>query len=134
MVTARARAVLDPTLLAPAPVGRGLGGMNPRLAAAVGELLAAAHGAVTLTSGVRSPQHQAALWASAVAKYGSAEAAVDWVARPGHSMHERGLAVDLGGDLERAVTLIERLGLPLYRPLSNEPWHFELLGSRKERA
>jgi hypothetical protein len=45
-------------------------------------------------------------------------------------MHERGLAVDLGGDLIRAVQLIEELDLPLYRPLANEPWHFELIGSR----
>ena len=55
---------------------------------------------------------------------------LDWVAPPGHSMHERGLAVDLGGDLARAVQLIDELDLPLHRPLANEPWHFELIGSR----
>jgi hypothetical protein len=45
-------------------------------------------------------------------------------------MHNLGLAVDLGGDIDLALELIERLDLPLYRPLTNEPWHFELTGSR----
>jgi hypothetical protein len=45
-------------------------------------------------------------------------------------MHERGLAVDLGGDVEEAAELVRKLGLPLHRPLANEPWHFELAGSR----
>jgi hypothetical protein len=63
-------------------------------------------------------------------RYGDAEAADDWVARPGTSMHERGLAVDLGGDLVLAESLIIELGLPIHSPLPNEPWHFELLGGR----
>ncbi|MEA2485709.1 MAG: D-alanyl-D-alanine carboxypeptidase, partial [Actinomycetota bacterium] len=58
------------------------------------------------------------------------EAADDWVAPPGGSMHERGLAVDLGGDLQLAVRIVAQLHLPLWRPLMNEPWHFELIGSR----
>lgn len=131
VTTARARAVLDPALLAPAPVGADAGRLDPRLAAAVRELLMSAHGAVTLTSGYRSFRHQAELWSSAVARYGSQEKADDWVARPGHSMHERGLAADLGGDLDLAARLVERLGLPLYRPLVNESWHFELIGSSR---
>jgi hypothetical protein len=45
-------------------------------------------------------------------------------------MHQRGLAVDLGGDVDLAVRLIRRLDLPMWRPLPNEPWHFELAGSR----
>jgi hypothetical protein len=40
------------------------------------------------------------------------------------------MAVDLGGDLSLAVRLITRMHLPLWRPLPNEPWHFELNGSR----
>jgi hypothetical protein len=46
-------------------------------------------------------------------------------------MHERGLAVDLGGDLALAADLIDELALPLWRPLANEPWHFELRGARE---
>jgi LAS superfamily LD-carboxypeptidase LdcB len=61
-----------------------------------------------------------------VARYGDPEVADDWVARPGTSAHERGLAVDLGGDIALAVRLVERLDLPLSRPMAHEPWHFEL--------
>lgn len=127
-VSARARAAYDPTRLGPVtPGGQGL---DPTLESAVTSLLAASNGEVTLVSGFRSSERQAALWAEALATYGSAERADDWVAPPGSSMHERGLAVDLGGDLDLAVDLIARLGLPLHRPLVNEPWHFELAGTR----
>lgn len=128
-VEAEARAVLDPALLAPASVGS-TEGLDPDLAAAVDRLVEASFGRVRVVSGLRSTERQAQLWAEALGKYGSAEAADDWVARPGASMHEKGLAVDLGGDLDEAVRLIDELGLPLYRPLANEPWHFELSGSR----
>jgi LAS superfamily LD-carboxypeptidase LdcB len=94
---------------------------------AVRRLLAAGAGSVWLTSGFRARAEQERLWTAAVERYGSEEAADDWVAPPGRSMHERGLAVDLGGDLERAQRLVAELGLPLHRPLSNEPWHFELV-------
>lgn len=128
-IEATAAAELDPSALKPdwsAPVD----GLHPRLRQAVDTLVRAADGAVRLVSGFRTSDHQAQLWSEALARYGSVEAADDWVAPPGASMHERGLAVDLGGDLDRAVQLIAELDLPLYRPLSNEPWHFELLGSR----
>ena len=128
-VSARARAVIDPEALAPAALGSS-DGLDPRLAAAVARLIAASEGRIALSSGARSSAEQARLWQEALAKYGSAEAADDWVAPPGHSMHERGLAVDLSGDLSLAVDLIERLGLPLWRPMQHEPWHFELVGSR----
>ena len=125
-VTADARAVLDPTLVRPAAVA-GPDRLHPELASALARLVDASQGRVYLVSGYRSTEHQSALWQDALARYGSPEAADDWVARPGTSMHERGLAVDLGGDLELAASLVERLGLPLSRPLANEPWHFELI-------
>jgi hypothetical protein len=128
-VLAEARAVFDPTKLMPA-VSADAGGLNPRLAAVVARLIDAAHGGIRLVSGYRTYQEQEKLWEAALAKYGSAQTAREWVAPPGTSMHERGLAVDLGGDLNLALTLIARLRLPLWRPLSNEPWHFELVGSR----
>ena len=120
---ARARAVFDPSRVV--PMGRA-GAMHPALASAVGRLMAASGGRVTVVSGHRSAVEQAALWQEALARYGSAEAADDWVARPGTSMHELGLAVDLGGDVELAARIAADLGLPLSRPLANEPWHFEL--------
>ena len=129
--TAEARAVLDPAALAPAPLGSGAGKLHPRLEQAVDRLIAASGGSVWLNSGYRSPEQQAVLWQEAVARYGDPERADDWVARPGHSMHERGLAVDLGGDLDEAVRLVERLHLPMHRPLPHEPWHFELAAGRR---
>lgn len=127
---AKARASLDAALLAPRSLGASSSGLHPSMSAAVGTLLAEARGAVVLNSGWRSPQRQTELWQEALRRYGSAEAADDWVAPPGRSMHERGLAVDLGGDLDLARRLVASLGLPLHTPLAHEPWHFELLGSR----
>lgn len=129
-VLGRARAVLDPELLGPAYLANDASGLHPGLRKAVDRMLAAAGGRVQLVSGYRSHARQQQLWNDALARYGSSEAADDWVAPPGHSMHEKGLAVDLGGDLDLAVDLVERLDLPLWRPMDHEPWHFELAGSR----
>ena len=129
-VAADARAVMDPELLGPAILGGEADGLVPAMKAAVARLVAASRGAVHVVSGYRSHAHQQQLWQEALARYGSAEAADDWVAPPGHSMHEKGLAVDLGGNLDLAVRLVEQLHLPLWRPMDHEPWHFELTGSR----
>jgi Flp pilus assembly protein TadG len=129
-IAASARAVVDPSAFAPAATGLGTDGLNPELSGAVDALIKASGGRVYLVSGLRSTGRQAELWAEALERYGSPEVADDWVAPPGHSMHERGLAVDLGGDLSLALALINQLDLPLWRPMSWEPWHFELAGSR----
>jgi D-alanyl-D-alanine carboxypeptidase len=123
---ASARAVLDAEAVAPASLAVDAEGLHPALADAVRALVRESAGAVWLVSGWRSSEEQRALWNEALARYGTAEAADDWVARPGTSAHEGGVAVDLGGDLARAVSLVDELGLPLYRPLNHEPWHFEL--------
>jgi LAS superfamily LD-carboxypeptidase LdcB len=127
---ARARAVIDPEALAPARAWAGASRLHPALGRAVEALIKASAGRVLLVSGYRSTERQSDLWADALAKYGDPEVADNWVAPPGRSMHERGLAVDLGGDLDLAVSLVDELQLPLWRPLANEPWHFELVGSR----
>lgn len=129
-VTARARAVIEPELLRPAADAFTATGLDPRMRAAVEHLVARSGGRVYVVSGYRSVAEQQVLWTRALQQYGSAEAADDWVAPPGHSMHQKGLAVDLGGDLALAAALVEELGLPLWRPLSHEPGHFELSGSR----
>src|SRR5579862_5370711 len=49
-------------------------------------------------SGFRTIAYQESLFQKAVAKYGSEEATVRWVARPGHSEHHTGLAIDLGDE------------------------------------
>lgn len=123
--TARARAAFDPERVLPAalPAGR----LHPLLAAAIDRLVVLSDNRVFVVSGLRSSAEQSALWADAVREHGGPEAADDWVARPGTSKHELGLAVDLGGDLALARELIARFGLPLGSPLQNEPWHFELI-------
>jgi hypothetical protein len=126
---ASARAVIDTEMLSPTTPAA-VDGLHPELEAALDRLVQESRGRVWLVSGLRSSEHQALLWEQAVDRYGSAELADDWVAPPGSSMHERGLAVDLGGDLGLATALIEKLDLPLWRPMEHEPWHFELVGSR----
>jgi len=105
-------------------------GLHPALEEAVRRLIAASGGRVYLVSGFRDHQRQYELWIQALQRYGDPEVADNWVAPPGSSYHERGLAVDLGGDLNLAARLVQELGLPLWRPMSWEPWHFELSGSR----
>ena len=129
-ISASARAVIDPSMLAPALLGSGSGHLHPLLASAVNELIDLSGGSIGVNSGYRSPAEQSRLWAEALDRYGSAEAADDWVAPPGHSMHERGLAVDLGGDMGLVLRLVEQHDLPLWRPMGHEPWHWELVGSR----
>lgn len=130
--TARARAIIEVDKLVPAsiaPTGSATAkNLDPRLHRAVDQLISASLGRVHLVSGYRSLERQTQLWNEALAKYGAPEIADDWVARPGTSNHERGIAVDLGGDIELAVDLVARLDLPLWRPMSWEPWHFELVG------
>lgn len=129
--SAQARAEIDPSLFMPVDLSGGVAGLQPPMRSAVTRLLSAAGAALRVVSGYRDSEQQSRLWAEALATYGDAERADDWVARPGGSMHERGLAVDLGGDLALAVRTVDVLGLPLVQPLANEPWHFELAGARR---
>jgi hypothetical protein len=127
---AEAEAMVDPSRLGPALGGSGRGKLAAGMESAVARLLDASHGRVQIGSGFRERSEQERLWQAALDKYGDPEIADNWVARPGTSMHEAGLAVDLSGDLAEARRLISELRLPLYQPMSWEPWHFELLGSR----
>jgi len=102
-------------------------------------------------SGFRSREYQETLFRKAVVKYGSEEAAARWVARPGRSEHQTGLAVDLGDGgnpacdveppfeetpafhwLEQNAT---RFGFELSYPRNNpqgvhyEPWHWRFVGA-----
>lgn len=129
-IQATARAEIDAELFGALALPGSVRDLDPQLASAVEKIIAAADGAVTLNSGFRTRAEQEAEWAAALVKYGDPEIADDWVARPGDSLHETGLAVDLGGDIGLAARLVAELGLPLWRPMSWEPWHFELLGSR----
>src|SRR5256714_14103957 len=90
-------------------------------------MIAASDGKLTVASGDRDTATQQRLWDEAVAKYGPDEAR-NWVAPPGHSNHEKGIAADLQGDLEWAHQHAGEFGL--YFPMSWEDWHAEPLGSR----
>jgi hypothetical protein len=92
-------------------------------------LLAASGGKLRVGSGTRSNAHQTELWQAALKKYGSAKAARKWVAPPGTSMHEFGLAADLKGDLGWAHKNADKHGL--YFPMSWEPWHIQGQGLGK---
>lgn len=105
-------------------------GLNADFARRLNALIAASGGKVYITSGYRSEQRQAELFAAAVRKYGSEKAARRYVAPPGKSRHNSGMAVDLGGDLAFVRANAARFGI--HQPMSWEPWHWEPLGSRAD--
>jgi LAS superfamily LD-carboxypeptidase LdcB len=102
-------------------------------------------------SGFRSRDYQETLFRKAVVKYGSEDAAVRWVARPGHSEHQTGLAIDLGDGGNPACDVeppfeqtpafhwlkknAARFGFELSYPRNNprgvhyEPWHWRFIGT-----
>ena len=96
------------------------------------KLIAATGGKVSVTSGKRSAQRQKELWAQALEKYGDPEIADNWVARPGGSRHESGLAADLKFADDATKALVHQLAAEygLYFPMEHEPWHIELKGTR----
>lgn len=102
--------------------------VNGDLAASLRGLMSEAGGRISIVSGYRSPERQQQLWAQALRKYGSAEAARKWVAPPGASNHNKGAAFDLGGDLQLAHMLAPKYGLSF--PMGHEPWHIEMAGQR----
>jgi len=120
-------------------------GLNPDYASSIARLLqdadqALGPGALRITSAYRSPELQARLFAEAVAKYGSEQAARKWVAPPGRSRHGKGNAIDFAnakGALLRnrnspearwLAANVGKYGLTL--PMSWEPWHVEPVGER----
>ncbi|WPF83131.1 M15 family metallopeptidase [Sanguibacter sp. 4.1] len=103
-------------------------GLDPelerRFALAV-EAAAADGVTLTLTSGWRSAEDQAALVESAVERYGSLEEARRWVLPPGRSAHVAGRAIDVG-PTDGALWLEQHgADLGLCRVYANELWHFE---------
>jgi hypothetical protein len=95
-------------------------------------LIQASEGRIWLVSGYRSVERQTQLWNAAVKKYGSAAAARKWVAPPGKSNHNHGVAADLAGDLALAKRLAPQFGL--HFPMDWEPWHIEPLSHDHEDA
>ena len=96
-------------------------------------------------SAYRSKEHQSRLWNNGVATHGRAWAE-QWLARPGHSEHQLGLAIDFSisasfGRTAAGIWLREnswRYGFILRYTEENravtginaEPWHFRYVGRR----
>jgi hypothetical protein len=111
-------------------------GMDPAFAAALAKMFQSAPPEIAsqlqVSSGFRSPERQATLFADAVKKYGSEDAARKWVAPPGKSQHNHGHAADLKflGDSARKWAHANATQYGLSFPLSNEDWHVEMAGAR----
>jgi D-alanyl-D-alanine carboxypeptidase len=133
---ARPPAVLD--VVAPPPdVPSGTGDtsrLTPALKRSVRRATAAAAAdgvELRVTSGWRSRQHQADLFAAAVRKYGSTARARRWVLPPDESAHVRGQAVDIGPEAGAAWLRRNGARFGLCQRYANEPWHFERLAGKK---
>ena len=85
-----------------------------------------------LTSGFRSKEVQARLFADEIKKRGSEEEASKWVLPPDISHHPQGTAIDVNYNFDRPSTKwleINGYKFGLCRAYANEWWHFEALTS-----
>lgn len=116
-----------------------LEGMSSSLKQGLASLLQSAppevKSGLEIFSGYRSKERQAELYAAAVKKYGSPEAASKWVAPPGHSMHNTGNAADLKFASPDVRDWLHQNApkFGLHFPLSNEPWHIEPISARNSK-
>jgi uncharacterized protein YaiE (UPF0345 family) len=117
-------------MISPFDVGNPVVGfLQPALLAAIGDAAraAAADGVdVKLTSGWRSKGFQKRLFDDAVATYGSADVASQFVASPEESMHVVGRAVDVGPTNADDWMIRNGARFGLCQIYANEIWHFEL--------
>lgn len=118
-----------------------LTGLNGPFAAALSAMVAEAQQmfgteAVRVTSAFRSVEQQAKLWAQALEKYGSAAEARKWVAPPGSSNHNFGLAADLKFGSPAVQQWFHqqagRFGMGF--PMGWEPWHIEPANAKGMRG
>lgn len=119
-----------------------INGLDPEFQSNLSRLIADANerfgGTMSIYSGYRSPERQAELWAEALERYGSEAEARKWVAPPGNSQHNRGMAADMawnGQTIHYGSPISDWLSANLgnyglTRPLSNEGWHIEPIGAR----
>jgi hypothetical protein len=102
-------------------------GMYAPFQSAIDQMISDAPGKISVASGYRTPERQAELWEAAAAKYPDPEVRDNWVARPGDSSHNYGLAADLSYADEEALKWAQenaaRYGLNFR--MDNEDWHIE---------
>ncbi|NBU97899.1 MAG: hypothetical protein EBS19_06775, partial [Spirochaetia bacterium] len=99
---------------------------------------------LNIGSGYRSYEKQKKLWEQALKKYGSPAKARKWVAPPGGSFHNKGLAVDLSANgrflgksanskaTEWAHANAKKYGL--HFRMGHEPWHIEPIEKSKSSS
>ncbi|WP_061935981.1 D-alanyl-D-alanine carboxypeptidase family protein [Aureimonas sp. AU22] len=113
-----------------------ISGLNAQFATALTNMLeaapAAVQSAITINSGFRSVARQAELFDAALQKYGSVAAARRWVAPPGNSQHNKGMAADFGyGNTAARNWVHQNAGaFGLKFPMAHENWHIELINGR----
>jgi hypothetical protein len=102
---------------------------RPEFGGALQQFLAASPG-ITVNSGYRDIKRQTQLWNAALQKYGSPEKARHWVAPPGKSRHNMGMAADLAfpNDAARQWAHANAAKYNLNFRMGHEPWHIELVG------
>ncbi len=90
---------------------------------------------IDIYSGYRTFEHQKRLFDEAVKKYGSPEKARHWVAPPGKSKHNFGLAADLKYGTDKAKEWAhknaEKYGL--HFRMGHEPWQIELMETKSDK-
>lgn len=114
--TATMSPVAGPTVPNDSNALPGQAGMDLRLADRSQDFIQDNPG-TAMTSGVRTPQQQAALYADRGNNPNP-------VAPPGTSLHERGMAVDIGGMTPEQRAMLPQYGLA--QPVANDPVHVEL--------
>jgi hypothetical protein len=108
----------------------GFGDLDPRFAQSLQGLIAAqGGGGISPFSGFRSIERQRQLWEAS-------DKSGHMVARPGHSQHNFGRAVDLrfADDAARSFAHANAAKYGLNFPMSYEPWHIEPIGARSSGA
>lgn len=106
-------------------------GLNDEFSRRMQQFVAASRGRLSIVSAYRSVETQAELWEQALRDHGPENANM-WVAPPGRSNHNHGMAVDLGYETEDAMQWAHenapKFGLEF--PMEWEPWHIEPAGLR----
>lgn len=117
------------TVTGEALIGKPLSGVNEslaqRLSKAASDYFAATGKKVTVTSAVRSPEEQQKLYNDYITGKSKYPAA-----KPGHSKHDRGLAVDINSADANAMAgmgILAKNGLG--RPVANDPVHIEVVSA-----